>query len=106
MGHTDYERTSGEWNWSVAAGSEGGKRKAGHPPPKSSGSSCCPSFSLMQQAFAWVAWVAWVGVFLPRGTSPFCTSACDIHRCGNCGSAQGRKESSCGFLTAVPTLCS
>lgn len=72
MGHTDYERTSGEWSRSVAAGSEGGVRKAGHPPPKPPGGWRCPSFSLMHQA------CAWAGLLLPRGASPFRTPARDL----------------------------
>lgn len=72
MGHTDYERTSGDWSRSVAAGSEGGVRKAGHPPPKPPGGWRCPSFSLMHQA------CAWAGLLPPRGASPFRTPARDL----------------------------
>lgn len=72
MGHTDYERTSGDWSRSVAAGSEGGVRKAGHPPPKPRGGWRCPSFSLMHQA------CAWAGLLPPRGASPFRTPARDL----------------------------
>lgn len=86
MGHTDYERTSGEWSRSVAAGSEGGVRKAGHPPPKPRGGWRCPSFSLMHQA------CAWAGLLPPRGTSPFRTPARDLAAGAVAARRAGREE--------------
>lgn len=97
MGHTDYERTSGEWSRSVAAGSEGGVRKAGHPPPKPPGGLALPLVLPDAPGLR-------LGRAAPAPRRVPLPHTCTRPRCGSCGSAQGRKGSSRGFLTARPAL--